>query len=314
MRDERFFAQCRELVAADLGADHTLQRPDRLMTGLDARLIALVVERGMHLARFDFAVLVVGVAGIDLDRTERTVQVTQFGGEAIVVLLHVQAHAGFGHGTVVAVVAAVGKAGVAVLPVIGAADCAAVLATVAVFQAVAAPRVIGVAHLRAACVSGDAQVVELAAVGVKVQGKRAVASFQLARAAAGGVGAAVAQFAGTVDAFDGAVGNAVVERVDHAADGVAAIEQGGGAANDLDPFDGDRIQRHGVVIRQRRGIEGAHAIAQDANAVAVQATDHRTAGAGTEPGGGDAGLLVEGFAQAAVLLLQQIVAFEHAAG
>jgi hypothetical protein len=69
-----------------------------------------------------------------------------------------------------------------------------------------------------------------------------------------------------------------------------------------------------VVIGQRRGIQGADAIAQDADAVAVQAADHRAAGARAEPGRGDTGLLVQGFTQAAVLLLQQVVAFEHGAG
>jgi hypothetical protein len=39
-----------------------------------------------------------------------------------------------------------------------------------------------------------------------VQGEGTVAGFQLAGAAAGGIGAAVAQFTGTVDAFDGASG------------------------------------------------------------------------------------------------------------
>ncbi|MNN68184.1 hypothetical protein D3C81_1838710 [compost metagenome] len=59
-----------------------------------------------------------------------------------------------------------------------------------------------------------------------------------------------------------------------------------------------------MVVRQRRGVEGADAVTQDADTVTVQAANHRAAGAWTKPGGGDAGLFVEGFAQATVLLLQ----------
>ena len=69
-----------------------------------------------------------------------------------------------------------------------------------------------------------------------------------------------------------------------------------------------------MVIGQRRGIQGTHAIAQDANAVAIQAANHRAAGARAEPGGGYTGLLVQGFTEAAVLLLQQVVTFKHGAG
>ncbi|MNV53875.1 hypothetical protein D3C71_1460380 [compost metagenome] len=251
VRDEGFLAQGGEFVAADLGADHALHRPERLVAGFDTCLIALVPEGGVDLACFDFTVLVVGVAGIDLDRSERAVQVTQFGGEGVVVLLHVQAHTWLGHRAIVAVVAAVRQAGVTVVPMVGATHGATVLAAVAVFQAVLASGLVGVAHLGTARVTGDAQVVELAAVGIQVQGEGTVAGLQLASAAAGGVGAAVAQFTGTVDALDGGIRDAIVESIDYAADGVAAVEQGSRATDDLDAVDGHRVQRHGVVVGQR---------------------------------------------------------------
>ncbi|MCY1410036.1 hypothetical protein D9M71_253990 [compost metagenome] len=314
VRDEGFLTQGGKFVAADLGADHAFHRPERLVAGFDARFITFVLEGGVHLTFFDFTVFVVGVAGIDLERSERAVQVTQLGGECVVVLLHVQTHTGLGHRAVVAVVAAVRQAGITVVPMVGTTRRATVLAAVAVFQAVSAVGLVGIAHFGAAGVAGDTQVVELAAVGIQVQGEGTVAGLQLAGAATGGVGAAVAQFTSTLNALDGRVRNAVVEGVDHAADGVTAIEQGGRAADDLDTVDADRVQRHGVVVGQRRGIQGANAIAQDANAVAIQATDYRAAGARAEPGGGDPGLLVQGFTEAAVLLLQQFVAFEHGAG
>ncbi len=117
-----------------------------------------------------------------------------------------------------------------------------------------------------------------------------------------------------MDALDRRVRDAVVEGVDHAADGVTAIQQGGRAADDFDAIDRHRVQGHGVVVGQRRGIQGADAVAQNADAVAVQAANDRSAGARAEPGRGDTGLLVQGFTEAAVLLLQQVVAFEHGAG
>lgn len=206
VRDEGFLAQRGEFVAADLGADHAFYRPERLVASFDTCFIALVPEGGVDLAFFDFTMLVVGVAGIDLDRSERAVHVTQLGGEGVMVLLHVQAHTWLGHRAIVTVVAAVRQAGVTVVPMVGATQGATVLAAIAVFQAVLAAGFVGIAHLGTARVTGDAQVVELAAVGIQVQGEGTVAGLQLASAAAGGIGAAVAQFTGTVDALDGASG------------------------------------------------------------------------------------------------------------
>ena len=170
------------------------------------------------------------------------------------------------------------------LPVIGAANSAAVLATVAVLQAVFAARLGTVADLAAARIARNAQVIELAAVGIQVQSEVAVTGFELTGAAAGGVGAAVAQLTRTVNAVDGGIGDAVVEGVDHAADGIAAIQQRRWAADDFNPLDGDRVQWHRMVIRQRRSIQRADAIAQDTNAITVQAADHRAAGAWAKPG------------------------------
>ena len=109
------------------------------------------------------------------------------------------------------------------LPVVGTADRATVLAAVTVFQAMATARRVGVTDLGALRVAGNTQIIELTAIGVQVQGESAVTGFQFAGTAAGGVGAAVAQFASAVDALDRRVRNAVVEGVDHAADGIAAI-------------------------------------------------------------------------------------------
>jgi len=147
-----------------------------------------------------------------------------------------------------------------------------------------------------------------------MQREHAVAGLQFAGAAAGGVRAAVAQLAGTVDAFDSFGGDAVIEGIDHATDGAAAIQQRGGAPHDLDALHIDRVQWHRMVVRQRRRIQRAHAIAQQANAVAVLAANNRSAGAWAEVGRGHPRLFVQGFTEAAFLLQGQFIALQHGGG
>lgn len=67
MWNESFLTQRRKFVAADLGADHALEGAHRLMAGLDSGLVAFVPEGRVDLTAFDLAVLIVGVAGIDLE-------------------------------------------------------------------------------------------------------------------------------------------------------------------------------------------------------------------------------------------------------
>ena len=94
------------------------------------------------------------------------------------------------------------------------------------------------------------------------------------------------------------------------------VEQGESIVVDrLDAKQGAKLTPRALLFADgSKSVEGADAIAQDANAVAIQATNYRATGARAEPGGGDSGLLVQGFTEAAVLLLQQVVAFEHGAG
>ncbi len=315
LRHEGFFTQGREFIATDLGAHHAVERPDRQVSRFHPGFVALVLEGGAGLAAFDFHVLVVGIAGVEFDRGERALQVADFGRKGVVILLHADAHVLLGRGAVVAVVVAVGQPGVTVVPSVGTADCTTVLASVAVAEAtVLAFTVVAWRCMAAAGKAGDFQVVEFPRAGVQVQGEGAVAGFQFAGAAAGGVGAAVAQFTSTVNAFDGFGGDAVVEGIDHAADGAAAIEQGGRATHDFDAVDVDRVQRHGVVIGQRRGIQRADSVAQEANAVTILATNDRPAGPRAEVRRRHTGLLVQGFTQAAFLLQGQVIAFQHGGG
>nr|GEZ39842.1 hypothetical protein [Tanacetum cinerariifolium] len=239
-------------------------RANRLVPRFDACLVTLVLERGADFAVFDLHVLVIGVAGVELDRGERPREVAHFGGERVVILLHADAHALLGGRTIIGVVIAVGKPCVTIVPRVRTADGAAVLSAIAVAEAV-----LFVAIFRVACalVSGagearNLQVIELTGIGIQVQGESAVARFQLPGAAARGVGPAVAQFARTVDALDGFDGDAIIEGVDHAADGAAAVEQRGGPANDLDALNGQRVAgqhcagRGQLIAAQRIGGDG----------------------------------------------------------
>ena len=90
-----------------------MQRADVGVAGLQARLIAAVLEDRAGLAIFDFLVLVVGIGEVQLDALEWAGQVAQLAGQAEAFLVHLQAHVGFGDRPVVGVVTAVGQAGVA---------------------------------------------------------------------------------------------------------------------------------------------------------------------------------------------------------
>ena len=104
--------------------------------------------------------------------------------------------------------------------------------------------------MTAACVAGDFQVIEGPCIRVQVQGETAIAGFEFACAAARCGCAAITQFPGTLNALNGLGGDAIVKGVDHPANRIAAVQQGSGAAHYFNPFDVDRVQRHGVVIGQ----------------------------------------------------------------
>lgn len=282
------------------------------MPGFHARFIAIVLEHGAGFAVFDLAVLIGGVAEIQLHRTERTVEVADFRGQRVVALLHVDAHRVFGRRAVVAVVLVIRQADIAVIPMVSAADGTTVLATVAVGNAVLAVVAIDGTLIPRASVAGNAQVVELARVGVQVQGKITVTGFQFARAAACGIGAAIAQLAAAMHAVDRFGGDAIIEGIDHATYRAAAVQQGGRAAYDLDALGVGRVVWHRMVIGQRRSIQRAGAVAQDADTVAIEAANHRPAGRRAKVGRRHAGQGIERLAQLRRLMQGQRVAFHHA--
>ncbi len=64
------------------------------------------------------------------------------------------------------------------------------------------------------------------------------------------------------------MGTAIVEHVDHAADCLATVAQGGGAAHDLDAARRERIDRHAMIRTNIGNVRTARAIFKDAHAVA----------------------------------------------
>ena len=89
------------------------------------------------------------------------------------------------------------------------------------------------------------------------------------------------------------VGMRLVLDVHDAADRLAAVAQRRRAAHDLDAIGGERIDRDGVILRQRRDVVRADAVLLHAHAVAVEAADDRAVGAGGERRAGDAGLRLQ---------------------
>ncbi|MCY1223588.1 hypothetical protein D9M72_357210 [compost metagenome] len=306
---------------AELGADHPGHVANLRVLGFKARIPAAVLEDGAGLAAFDLLVLVVGIAELALDRFEPAGgvagQVSRLAFQRKAVLPHLQPHVVLGGRAVLIAVGAVVGADEAVGPGVGTAHRAAFLLRAGIGQAaigfgLACGQRIGGAQAVAAGVAGDAQVAGFAREGVGVDGELAVAGLDqragVARlvAARGGAGIDCA-----ADAFDRLLRNPVVDHIDHAADGVAAVHQRRRAAHDLDALGHERVHRHGVVIGQRRGVDRGAAVLQHLDAVAVQAADHRPAGIGPEVAGRNPGQLVERVAQRAALAHGQGVAAER---
>ena len=111
--------------------------------------------------------------------------------------------------------------------------------------------------------------------------------------------------------FSGSVSrHAVVDRVDDAADGLAAVAQGRRAAHDLDALRRQRIDRHAVIGPDIGDIEAADAVFENAHAVGVEAADDGPAGAGREAGAGDARFVRQGVGEVGAALLQNLVAVD----
>ena len=88
-------------------------------------------------------------------------------------------------------------------------------------------------------------------------------------------------------------GDLPADHVDDPADGGAAVEKGGGAAEDFDALDQEGLGSDGVVGAGTGGVECFDPGIQDTHPRAVKAADDRSARAASEAGGGDAELSVQ---------------------
>ena len=109
-------------------------------------------------------------------------------------------------------------------------------------------------------------------------------------------------------------GDFLVDHIDDAADGTAAVGQRGRAAQDFNLLRQHRFGRDGMVGADGRGILHFGAIGQDLHARTIHAADDGAAGAGAEMAGGDAGLAGQGFAQGRFAGAHQFLAFQYAHG
>ena len=82
--------------------------------------------------------------------------------------------------------------------------------------------------------------------------------------------------------FRQAFRNPVVDDVDDAADGAAAVKQGRRPANDFQPFRQCRIHRIGMVGADSGSVGNADSVLQNLNAVAGLAANHRQTHSGAE--------------------------------
>ena len=155
-------------------------------------------------------------------------------------------------------------------------------------------------------------------MGVHVPGQLARATFQDCSTGLFVGSASQAQFGAAAQAGfvkeEAQPRDAVVDGVDHATHRIAAVEQGSRTAQHLDALGHQRICGRGMVEAQRRGIDRRAAVVQQAQPVAVQATDHRPAAVGPEAGGADAGHERQRLAQRAGAAQGQALTSDHVAG
>ena len=90
--------------------------------------------------------------------------------------------------------------------------------------------------------------------------------------------------------------NRVRNDVDDAADGAGAVEQGRGTAQDLDLVRQEGLDRHRVILADRRCVAGRHVVVQHAHALSLESADHRPAHVLAKTGVGQARLAGQGLA------------------
>ena len=87
-------------------------------------------------------------------------------------------------------------------------------------------------------------------------------------------GSAVIADRGRLDVGGHAARDTLVERVDRAADGVAAEQQNRGAVEHVDMIDRERVEDDGVVDRDIRGVKRPDPVGQHANPITTEAAQN----------------------------------------
>ena len=101
---------------------------------------------------------------------------------------------------------------------------------------------------------------------------------------------------------------AVVDHIDHTAYRAAAKLQSRRAAQHFNPFGGQHIERHSMVITQGRYILTGPIVIEHTDAVAIQATDDGPTRIGAKVSTGHSGQLVECFTQRTLAPFEQLQA------
>ena len=91
--------------------------------------------------------------------------------------------------------------------------------------------------------------------------------------------------------------NAVVNYIDHTANRAAALLPRAQATQNFNAVNADGVRRDGVVKAERRHIEQAAAVIENADAVAVLSANNRLTGAGAKVGAADARRAIKRLAQ-----------------
>ena len=288
----------RETVVFGLNADHAVQLAEAGMARLQPEVAALVSEHRSRVGPFEFGVPVVGMAKLAFEALDDSAQIAHLAFQRHAVGLHVNRHIVLGHRAVVAAVGADRGAQATLVkkhrpPRRTALDLAGRVA-----DAVAQGR-------HSALVAGQLDrrihIIGLAVEHVDMQRMAVVAAFKQHATAFLAISRRQTQIDLAADAAffvkQRLARNPVVDHVDDAAHRAAAVQQGTGAAQHLDALDADRVGRDRVVIAQAGSIERGAAVAQDADAVAIEAADDGPAGVRSKVGAAHARHAVECFAQ-----------------
>ena len=147
--------------------------------------------------------------------------------------------------------------------------------------------------------------------GIQMESPIALPGFQQRCAAAFAIACGGLQPGLALDALHPLTGQAVVDHIDHTPDGAAAVEERRRAPQHFDAVYRQDLDRHRVVGTERRGIGGRATVVEDADAVAVQPSDHRTAGVGSKVAATDTGQAVETLTQTGLTTLLQVLAAHH---